>query len=62
MQALASALRLIAAVCCAVAGEDAAPGLEFYAFPTLQQLGEATEAHLRASGFGYRCVHRNSQP
>jgi hypothetical protein len=40
--------------CRAVGGGDAAPGLEFYAFPTLQQLGEATEAHLRASGFGYR--------
>lgn len=34
--------------------EAAVPGLEFYAFPTLEQLSEATEVHLRASGFGYR--------
>ena len=26
----------------------------FYAFPTLQQLSEATEEELRAAGFGYR--------
>lgn len=33
----------------------AAPGLAFYSFPTLEQLSEATEEHLRAEGFGYRC-------
>ena len=32
----------------------AAPDLAFYAFPTLEQLSNATEAALRAEGFGYR--------
>lgn len=32
-----------------------APGLELYAFPTLEQLAAATEEELRADGFGYRC-------
>ena len=31
------------------------PGLELYAFPTLEQLAAATEEDLRADGFGYRC-------
>ncbi len=31
------------------------PGLELYAFPTLEQLAAATEEELRADGFGYRC-------
>ena len=35
--------------------EQAVPDLAFYAFPTLQQLSKATEAALRAEGFGYRC-------
>ncbi|KAK9811639.1 hypothetical protein WJX72_007467 [[Myrmecia] bisecta] len=30
------------------------PGLAFCAFPTLEQLSKATEADLRANGFGYR--------
>ena len=30
------------------------PDLAFYAFPTLEQLSKATEAALRAEGFGYR--------
>ncbi|KAK9839369.1 hypothetical protein WJX84_000149, partial [Apatococcus fuscideae] len=29
-------------------------GLAYHAFPTLEQLAEATEAQLRADGFGYR--------
>ncbi|GLC39594.1 hypothetical protein PLESTB_000809200 [Pleodorina starrii] len=29
-------------------------GLSYYAFPTLEQLGRATEEELRAAGFGYR--------
>ncbi|KAK9863991.1 hypothetical protein WJX84_001937 [Apatococcus fuscideae] len=29
-------------------------GLSYYAFPTLEQLAQATEAELRADGFGYR--------
>ena len=29
--------------------------LAFYAFPTLEQLQEATDDGLRAEGFGYRC-------
>lgn len=35
--------------------EQSLPDLAFYAFPTLQQLSKATEAALRAEGFGYRC-------
>ena len=35
--------------------EQAVPDLAFYAFPTLEQLSKATEAALRAEGFGYRC-------
>ena len=35
--------------------EQSVPDLAFYAFPTLQQLSKATEAALRAEGFGYRC-------
>lgn len=54
MVSCASHLMLISAGCRAVPDGEAAPGLEYYAFPTLQQLGDATEAHLRASGFGYR--------
>jgi len=34
----------------------AAPGLEFFAFPTLEQLSAATVSHLREQGFGYRCA------
>ena len=34
--------------------EQAVPDLAFYAFPTLEQLSKATEAALRAEGFGYR--------
>ena len=34
-------------------GQDLLGG-PFYAFPTLQQLATATEADLRAMGFGYR--------
>ena len=30
------------------------PDLAFYAFPTLEQLSAASEAALRAEGFGYR--------
>lgn len=30
--------------------------LAFYAFPSLQQLQEATDDGLRAEGFGYRCA------
>ena len=30
------------------------PDLAFYAFPTLEQLSSASEAALRAEGFGYR--------
>ena len=29
--------------------------LAFYAFPSLEQLQEATDEGLRAAGFGYRC-------
>lgn len=41
-----------------MAGGDEASGVQdlaFFAFPTLEQLGSATEEALRASGFGYRC-------
>jgi len=38
-------------------GSVGAPGLAFYAFPTLEQLSEATEEHLRAEGFGYRAKY-----
>ena len=31
------------------------PELAYHAFPTLQQLAEASEEALRAGGFGYRC-------
>ena len=45
-------------------GEGGPLGLAFYAFPTLEQLSEATEEHLRAEGFGYRFTsahaHRRS--
>lgn len=34
--------------------EQAVPDLACYSFPTLQQLSQATEAALRAEGFGYR--------
>ncbi|KAI7841954.1 hypothetical protein COHA_004481 [Chlorella ohadii] len=33
------------------------PGLELYAFPTLEQLAAATEEELRADGFGYRAKY-----
>lgn len=33
------------------------PDLAFYAFPTLDQLSKASEAALRAEGFGYRLGH-----
>ena len=33
----------------------AAADLAFHAFPTLDQLADATEQALRDSGFGYRC-------
>ena len=36
-------------------GDGAAADLAFHAFPTLDQLVEATEQALRDSGFGYRC-------
>ena len=34
--------------------QKAVPDLAFYAFPTLEQLSAASEADLRAQGFGYR--------
>lgn len=37
--------------------QKAVPDLAFYSFPTLEQLSAASEAALRAEGFGYRCVH-----
>ena len=38
----------------AEASPGTSSGLAYYAFPTLEQLGQATEAELRADGFGYR--------
>ena len=34
--------------------QKAVPDLAFYSFPTLEQLSAASEAALRAEGFGYR--------
>lgn len=34
--------------------EQSVPDLAFYAFPSLEQLSAASEAALRAEGFGYR--------
>lgn len=34
--------------------QKAVPDLVFYSFPTLEQLSAASEAALRAEGFGYR--------
>lgn len=42
--------------------EQAVPDLAFYAFPTLEQLSKATEAALRAEGFGYRCDAEDLMP
>ena len=50
-----------------IAGAEAAAAGDFYSFPTVGQLGAATEEALRADGFGYRakfitgCVDALSQ-
>ena len=36
--------------------QQSVPDLAFYAFPSLEQLSAASEAALRAEGFGYRCA------
>jgi len=42
------------AVAAAEEEQKAVPDLAFYSFPTLEQLSAASEAALRAEGFGYR--------
>ena len=42
--------------------QKAVPDLAFYSFPTLEQLSAASEAALRAEGFGYRSAPCLSPP
>jgi hypothetical protein len=68
MVTLGAAIASVHDVCCVAAGQEgvesegdgAAADLAFHAFPTLDQLSEATEQALRDSGFGYRCDAANS--
>ena len=52
--------------CTGSEAEEPAPGtssgLSYFAFPTLEQLAEATETELRADGFGYRWEDTQPDP
>lgn len=59
MQTVLALWQLLATLCCprllhldSICVQD----LSFYAFPTLENLREATDEALRAEGFGYRCT------
>ena len=42
--------------------QETVPDLAFYSFPTLEQLSAASEAALRAEGFGYRSAFLMALP
>ena len=49
-----TATAAVGTVAAAEQEQKAVPDLAFYSFPTLEQLSAASEAALRAEGFGYR--------